>query len=137
MADIVYPGQTPGQVLNSETLPTNSDLVIYKGDYVEFFVILRNALEVPIDITGWVIRAVLKSDYADRDPKPFVCTVEDGLAGEVKVFMSSEYTSQLLPGSYIWDLEGENLAEEVRTFYAGDVTVYNEVTSSPWAGGGV
>lgn len=129
MADIVYPGQTPGQVLNSDALPTNSDIVIYKGDYVEFFVPLLNALGAPIDITGWTARAVLKSDYSDRASKPFTCTVDDAVAGIVKVFMSSTQTTELLPGSYIWDLEAENLEGEIRTFYAGDVTVYNEVTT--------
>lgn len=130
MADIVYPGQTPGQVLNEDSLPTNSDVVIYKGDYVEFFVPLKDAAGAAIDITGWTARAVLKSDYNDRAPKPFTCTISDAVAGIVKVFMSSTQTTELLPGSYIWDLEAENTDEEVRTFYAGDVTVYNEVTTA-------
>lgn len=129
MADIVYPGQTPGSTLNSEALPDNRDIVIYKGDYLEIFVTLKDELGVEIDLTGYTPEAVLKSDYNDRSPKPFTCTLADPEAGKVRIFLSSSITSTLLPGSYIWDFQVTNPEGETRTYLAGDVIVYNEVTT--------
>lgn len=128
MADIVYPGQT-GEVLNEDALPSNVDLVIYKGDYVEVFFVCKDALGAPVNITGFTPKAVLKFDYNDRDPKPFTCTVVAETPGMVRVFMGSATTSQLLPGSYIYDLQVTDLASQTKTYFAGDVTVYNEVTT--------
>lgn len=129
MADIVYPGQSAGDALNSTALPSNNDLVIYKGDYVEIFVSLKDSLGAAVNLTGYVPKAVLKSDYNDRDPKPFDCSVVDATGGKVRIFLSSTITSTLLPGSYIWDFQVTDVDGESRTYLAGDVTVYNEVTT--------
>ena len=127
MADIVFPGLATNNVLNAGALPSNNDLVIYKGDYVELLVTISDSTNAPLNLSGSTPKAVLKSDYADRAPKPFVCTLT-GMPGEVKIFMSSTITSQLLPGFYIWDFQITSAAGETRTYLAGDVTVYNEVT---------
>lgn len=128
MADIVFPGQSAGAALNSDSLPANSDLVIYKGDHVRLNVFVTEGGQ-PVDLTGATAKAQLKSDYTDRSPKEFVCTVIDALTGEVEIFLPSTITSELLPGSYIWDFQITFSAEETRTYFAGDVTVYNEVTT--------
>lgn len=127
MADIVYAGETAGGPLNKEALPANNDLVIYKGDYVRLIVALRDSTNALIDLTGSTPKAQLKSDYTDRDPKEFTCSLT-GSPGEVEIFLSSATTSGLLPGSYIWDFQITFADGETRTFLAGDVTVHNEVT---------
>lgn len=127
MADIVYAGQQAGGPLNSGALPANNDLVIYKGDYVRLLVTVRDASGNPINLTGCTPAAVLKSDYTDRMPKPFTCTLT-GTAGQVSIFLPSAITSTLVPGSYIWDFQITFTDNETRTYLAGDVTVYNEVT---------
>lgn len=127
MADIVFPGQT-GTTLNESSLPANHDLVIYKGDSLELLVAITNAVGTPMTLTGAVVVAWLKSDYNDRDPKPFTCVVT-ATPGEVAVSMSDTLTSGLLPGSYIWDFQVTYASGITRTYIAGDVTVYNDVTS--------
>lgn len=128
MADIVYPGQSAGAALNATSLPSNNDLVIYKGDYVELLVTLSDSLGAPLSLVGSTPSAMLKYDYTDRAPKLFTCTLT-GTPGQVRIFMSSTLTSQLLPGSYIWDFQVTSATGETRTYLAGDVTVYNEVTT--------
>ena len=129
MADIVYPGQTAGAALNSTALPTNSDLVIYKGDYVEIFMTLKDSQNNAINLTGYVPKAQLKSAYTARAPKDFTCTVTNAAAGTVRIFLPSTVTTDLLPGSYIWDFQITDTGGNTRTYLAGDVTVYNEVTT--------
>lgn len=127
MADIVYPGQSAGSALNSGALPTNKDLVIYKGDYVELFVTIKDAAGVAITLTGQTPKAHLKTDYSDPAPTSFVCTLT-ATTGQVKIFLSTTTTTNLLPGSYIWDFQITDGTGETRTYLAGDVTVYDEVT---------
>lgn len=129
MADIVYPGATPvGGPLNSGALPSNNNLVIYKGDYVEIFVTIKDSLGAAINLTNYTPAAVLKSSYEDFSPRAFTCSVTNAPGGVVRIFMSSAQTKQLFPGSYIWDFQVTNSLGETRTYLAGDVTVYNEVT---------
>lgn len=127
MADIVFPGSNAGNPLNSGALPSNNDLVMYKGDYFEMFITLKDSNGDPLVLTGQTPLAYLKSDYDDYMPKQFTCAVT-GVPGQVRIFMSSAVTSTLIPGSYIYDFQITNTLGETRTYMAGDVTVYNEVT---------
>lgn len=129
MADIVYPGQVAGGPLNSGALPSNNDLVIYKGDYLELFVTIKDSLGAPISLVGSTPEAQLKSDYSDRAPTPFACTLT-GTTGQVRIFLSSAITKNLVPGSYIWDFQITSGTGETKTYLSGDVVVYNEVTTS-------
>lgn len=127
MADIVFPGAT-GNTLNSAALPANNDLVVYKGDYVELFVTVKDSLGVAISLAGSAPKAQLKNDYSDQSPKAFTCTLP-GPTGQVRIYLPSSITSTLLPGSYIWDFQITFASGDTRTYLAGDVTVYNEVTT--------
>jgi len=127
MADIVFPGQG-GTSLNSAALPASNDLVIYKGDYVELFVTIKDQAGVAINLTGSTPKAQLKADYSDRDPKAFTCSLP-GPTGQVRIYLPSTVTSTLVPGSYIWDFQVTFSGGDTRTYLAGDVTVYNEVTT--------
>lgn len=128
MADIVNPGQVAGDALNSGALPANQDLVIYKGDYVRLVINVKDSNNAAVNLTGAVPKSVLKSDYNDRNPKPFECTLTANI-GEVLIFMSSATTATLLPGSYIYDFQITFADGNTRTYLTGDVTVYNEVTT--------
>lgn len=128
MADIVLPGAPVGGTLNSDALPNNYNMEIYKGDYVEFFVVLKDSLGVPLNLVGTTPKAQLKSSYDEQLGIDFTCTLT-GQPGEVRVFLASAATSALLPSSYIWDFQVTNTLGQTRTYLAGDVTVHNEVTT--------
>lgn len=127
MADIVFPGQA-GNNLNAAALPSSNDLTIYKGDFVELFVTIKDSVGNPISLVGSTPKAQLKSDYNDRDPKSFTTTLT-GTTGQVRIYLPSSVTSTLIPGSYIWDFQVTFAGGDTRTYLAGDVTVYNEVTT--------
>lgn len=129
MADIVYAGQQAGGPLNRNSLPANYDLVIYKGDFVRLLLTMTDADDQPLDLTGATPKAVLKTDYSDPAPISFTCTLKNALAGEVELFIPSQTSSTIIPGSYIWDFQITFSDNQTRTYLAGDVTVYNEVTT--------
>jgi hypothetical protein len=128
MADLVFTGETAQGVLNSSAMPTNYDLEIYKGDFVEAFVIVRDDNADPINLTGYTAQAQLKTNYDDSSPVEFECTVT-GPTGQVRIYLSSADSSTLVPGDYIWDFQVVNPDGDARTYIAGDVTVHNEVTT--------
>lgn len=128
MADIVYAGQQSGGPLNQAALPSNYDLVIYRGDYVSLQLTIENTDATPMDLTGATPKAVLKSDYTDQYERPFECTISEG--NKVHIFLSSPVCSTLLPGTYIWDFQITFANGQTRTFLAGDVKVYDEVTTN-------
>lgn len=131
MADLVFPGQTPGGTLNQDALPSNTNLVIYKGDYVEVFVTLLDDSENPLNLTGFTAAAQLKKTYADSSPVDFTCSlVNPATSGSVRIYLPTSASSTLEAGSYIWDFEVINSNGDARTYLTGDVIVYDEVTTA-------
>ena len=126
MTDLVY---TDGYALNSDAMPIETDLELYKGDYVELFVIVKDDDDEPIDLTGYTARASMKLTYNDSNPVDFTCTVTGGI-GKVRVYLPSSESANLVPGHYIWDFEIINDDGDSRTYLAGDVTVNAEVTTA-------
>lgn len=131
MADLVFPGQLPNTtILNSDAMPENIDMEIYKGDYVDILVTVNVSPGIPLDLDGYTAAASLKSDYEDATAIDFTCTiVGDGSAGQVRIYMSTATSSTLVAGSYIWDFELINPSSDARTYMTGDVTVHPEVTT--------
>ena len=127
MADIVRPGALAGGPLNASAMPANMDLDIYKGDYVEVIVPITDSLGNPVDLTGMTPKAQLKYNYQDQSPIDFDCTVSNAAAGEVRMFLSSEISATLIPGSYIYDLQVTGPVG-TRTYIVGDVNVQDDVT---------
>jgi hypothetical protein len=129
MADLVFSGSTPQGVLNSDAMPLNYDMKIYKGDFVEVFVTVSDDNNVPIDLTGYTAEASLKLNYTDSSPVDFTCTLTAPTLGQVKIYLASTISSALVPGDYIWDFQIVKPNGDARTYIAGDVKVLNEVTT--------
>jgi hypothetical protein len=125
MADIVYPGSPPDAALNFGALPRNTDLVVYKGDYVEFFVTIKDEYGVPIFLDNKVPKAQLKNDYDDDAPVDFTCQV---IETQVRIYLPSDVSQTIPAGDYIWDFQLTDDTGQTRTYLAGDVVIYNEVT---------
>ncbi len=128
MADLVYTGKTDATLLNASAMPTNADMQIYKGDYVEIFVTVKDSLDVPLSLTDITPRASLKVDYSSTESTPFICT-KTGEPGEVRIYLPSSVSATLSNSSYIWDFELVNLDDDSRTYLTGDVTVLSQVTN--------
>jgi hypothetical protein len=136
MADIIFPGQTPTGTLGTSKLPNNMDLVIWQGDAQTYYIVLQGDAAVPIDITAYTPRAVIRSSFNDPVVYEWECTVPDPTNGTVHIYLSSGVCAGINPGNYIWSFElhaGPNSelygvnSGDVRTYLAGDVTVYAKV----------
>lgn len=127
MADIVFPGQVAGGPLGEEYLPANYDLVLYKGDYLSLSVTLKDGEGVALDLTGYTAKCSLRTTFGAVESFDATCTITPA-AGKVDIEFLSEMTSTLEPGAYVWDFQTTNPDDNNRTYFAGDVTVYGEVS---------
>jgi hypothetical protein len=109
-------------------MPQNYDLSIYRGDYVEIIVTVKDSFGAPVDLTGSTSKAQLKENYGSSSAIDFTCT-PTGVTGQVNISLSSADTSALTANSYIWDFQITDSNGRTRTYLAGDVVAFNEVTT--------
>jgi hypothetical protein len=127
MADIVFPGQTAGQLGASE-LPANYDLVLYRGDFFRTFVVIKDSDNVVINLTGYEAKCSIKTGYGASSSFDAVCTITP-LEGKVEIHFPSSVTETIAAGDYIWDFQVTNPSDDVKTYIAGDVKVWDEITT--------
>lgn len=127
MADIVFVGQAPSAVLGSDELPSNVDLVLYRGDFREFTIQLKDSAGNVVDLSSQQAKAQMRQSYSATDAVDLECSVDS--ESQVTVYISSAVSETLDPSkSYIWDLQTTNYRGDVRTWLTGDVSVMDEVT---------
>lgn len=127
MTDIVFPGVPAGGPLGEDFLPANYDLVIYKGDYLPFAVNLKDANNVPLNLTGYTAKCTIKANPTAVVTYSAQCTITPA-SGKVDVVFPSSVTSTMAAGSYIWDFQLTDPSNNNRTYFTGEVTVYGEVS---------
>lgn len=129
MADIVFPGKSVGGVLGRDFLPHNFDLELYKGDYFPLTVTLVQPNGLPLNLTGYTAQAVVRANFGDPVVYNFTVSIPAPENGKVELVLPSAVTAGIEPGSYIWDFQIKEPSGNARTYIAGDVTVYNEVSN--------
>lgn len=127
MSDTVFPGQAAG-VLGQESLPSNYDLVLYRGDYFSTSIVIKDSTGSVVNLTGYTAKCSIKSSFSASSSFDATCTVT-ALEGLVEIMFPSSVTEDILAGSYVWDFQVTNPSGNVRTYIAGDVTVFDEVTT--------
>ncbi len=126
MADIVYPGQ-PAGVLNQEQLPSNYDLALYKGDYFQTSVVIKDNTGDPINLSGYTAKCSIRENYTSVESFDADCTITPA-EGRVDILFPTSIMETLEAGEYIWDFQVTNPDGNVRTYLTGDVKVWDEVT---------
>lgn len=127
MADIVFPGMAAGGPIGQDYLPANYDLVLYKGDYLPFAVTLKDSSNNPLSLTGFTAKCSIRANFDSVESFDAECTITPN-AGKVDIVFPSSLTSTLSAGPYIWDFQITDADGNNRTYFAGDVTVYSEVS---------
>ena len=123
MADIIFPGQiASGEV---SKVPDNLDLEIWQGDAQNYRIRMEDEDGVPLSLSGFTAQAVIRKDFTTQTRYPFTCTIENG--NEVKLYMSSAVSATIPAGDYVWNFQLTDLNGDVRTYLAGDVTVFAQV----------
>ncbi len=126
MPDIVLPGAAPSATLGNEDMPGNVDLKIYQGDYKQWEFQFEDANGAVIDISNQTPKAQFKNSYSDQNPVTLSTTIENN---KITMILTSDQSSSLTEGSYIYDLQLTDSGGRVKTYVTGDVTVLPQVTT--------
>lgn len=125
MADIIFPGEAPSDTLGTTRLPNNVDLAFWRGDAQEFLVRMNNEDGTPIDLTGMTAQATIRASFSAPTQYDFETSITDN---EVRLYLPSAVSKTIPAGDYVWNFQLTTVATgDVRTYLAGDVTVYAEV----------
>lgn len=127
MADVIFPGEQPVDNLGSTRLPGNVDLSMWRGDAQKYIIRLEGEDAAPIDLTGHTAQAVIRQSFTAPTAYEFECTIQGVDNNEVLMYMDSATSKTIPAGSYIWNFQITAPDGDVRTYLAGDVTVYAEV----------
>ena len=113
--------------------PGVRNLSLYAGD-TEKFNIAITAGGLPVDLTGWTIKAEIRASRgAPTVIETFTCTLsptpEDGT---LTISLSDTETAGLPIGAAIgvWDLQMTSPTGDVKTFLTGSVEVTQDVTDT-------
>jgi hypothetical protein len=128
MADIIFPNEVPSETLGSSQLPSNVDIEFWRGDVQEYIIDMKNENGQAIDLTGYEPTAVIRASFTSPTQYPFTCTVQN--TSQVRIYLPSTLSKTIPAGDYVWNFQLKHTASgDVRTYLAGDVTVYAEVDS--------
>lgn len=97
---------------------------------------LQDSAENPIPLTGAIVRAKIRKEYATVTAYAVTCTVTDAAAGEFTFTMTPTETRAIPylgdiqdPDNwYLWDLEIEWADGSVDPIFYGSVKIADEVT---------
>jgi len=78
-------------------------------------------------LNGFTAKCSIRANYTASESFDAECTITPA-AGKVDVVFTSELTSALSAGPYIWDFQITDSDGNNRTYFTGDVTVYGEVS---------
>ena len=117
-------------VIGANLKPKRYDIEIYQGDTFAFFITLKDANGVLLDITGWTVKVDIRkqADNSLAESPNFTTSVE-GASG--KIYLRLEATeSDLLQGdvAYKYDVQVTDTSGNRRTYIGGEILVTEDVT---------
>ena len=107
--------------------PKTVNLHCYRGQTYRQNIYFKSRGE-PIDLTGVTCKAQIRPK--ENSPKlvtEFGCTVY-GNKGMIELYLSSETTADIKPGTYAWDLQVTNGEGDVEYYLAGNISFTGRVT---------
>lgn len=79
------------------------------------------------DLTNYTAAAQMRKNYASSSAVTFVCT-DTGSSGEITIELTSNTTSQLEPGRYLYDVEIASSGGSISRVVEGIATVTPGIT---------
>jgi hypothetical protein len=104
------------------------NLVIDQGTtFLEYITYVDNS-KLPIDITGYLARGQMRKSHQSANSYTFLANVVSAATGNISLEMTSDYTTNIKYGRYVYDVEIYSNANIVHRVVEGIVTVNPEVT---------
>ena len=105
-----------------------ANIIIDQGTDFQAVVNLDDADGNPYNLTDHTVASQMRKNYAASSAAAtFVCS-HDGTTGEITLTLSRQYTSELEPGRYLYDVEVTSSANTTTRVVEGTVTVTPGIT---------
>ena len=91
-------------------------------------VTVNDANGSPKDLTNYTVRSQLRKSYYSTTAIDFQINVSDPMNGIIEMSLSSQVTSNIRAGRYVYDVEIEDDENTVTRIFEGIVTVLPNVT---------
>lgn len=109
-------------------MATKTNLVIDQGSDFGTTVTLTAANGSVYVLTGYSVRGQMRKSYTSSTAYDFTVTVADETAGEIAIALSSNTSSNMTSGRYVYDIEIESSGGDVTRVLEGIVNLTPEVT---------
>lgn len=104
------------------------NIKVTKGDSYSHVITLQTLDGAPIDVSGRTYQAMVRKVATQTAPNvTFTCTVTNGPAGEVTIYLTDVQTDTLDHGDYRWDFQ-EDASGIITTLLSGQFKVVQDVT---------
>ena len=86
-------------------MATISNLYIDAGSLFSVIVSVKDSNQNPMNLTGFTVASQIRKSYGSTTAYNFNASVYDALSGKIKLQLSSEQSSAIKPGRYLYDIE--------------------------------
>jgi hypothetical protein len=91
-------------------MATISNLYIDAGSLFSVIVSVKDSNQNPMNLTGFTVASQIRKSYGSTTAYNFNASVYDALSGKIKLQLSSEQSSAIKPGRYLYDIEVSSVA---------------------------
>lgn len=109
-------------------MATVKNLVIDQGSHFSVTVVITDALENPLNLTGYTVRSQLRKSYGSNTYTAITMVISSAQEGEITMSLTNTQTSALRSGRYVYDVEIVSPGNVVTRVLEGIITVTPEVT---------
>jgi len=105
-----------------------ANITIDQGTDFEATIDLSDVDGNPYDLTGHLVASQMRKNYASSSPAATFVTSNNQAAGQITLSLDRQYTNQLEPGRYLYDVEITSSANTTTRVVEGTVVVTPGIT---------
>ena len=110
-------------------MATITNLYVDQGSEYKSIMTLTAANGTPLNLTGYTVASQMRKSYFSSFAHNFTCTVIDAAAGKIQLSLSTESSSAIKGGRWLYDVEITNTTtSEKKRVVEGVVIVSPQIT---------
>lgn len=107
-----------------------AELIVDQGStFSTILTLTDDTTNLPIDVTGYSINAnIKKSYYSSNNTAIFTSVINDSTNGNVTIYLSSDATTNIKAGRYLYDVKISSPSSVVTRIIEGIITITPRVS---------
>lgn len=105
-----------------------ANITIDQGTDFEAIIDVSDTAGDPFNMEGFFVASQMRKNYASSSPAATFSAVHNGPAGQITLSLSKNFTTDLEPGRYLYDVEITSAGGTTTRVVEGTVTVTPGIT---------